>query len=148
VPELATHENFSCQPTLQGSSDRFFGFLLAVFFVALGVWPLIRRGNSSIGNGRLFALAIGAAFGLLAAFRPAWLGPLNAIWTRVGLVLGRVVNPVVLALLFYAVVTPCAVILRWMGQDFLKLRYEQDLPSYWIPRVPPGPPPETMANQF
>jgi hypothetical protein len=143
VPQPSTHEDFSRQARLQGSSDRSFGFLWAAFLLLLGLWPLIHRGSARLG-----ALVVGVAFGLIAALHPIWLRPLNVLWTRLGFFLGRIVNPIVLAFLFYLVVTPAAIILRWMGKDLLKLRYESDTPSYWIPRLPPGPPPETMARQF
>lgn len=145
---ITIHENLSRKSKIRGASDRSFGLWFAALFGILGLWPLIHRGSTPTGKARFPSLAVGAAFALIAAFRPAWLRPLNALWTRLGFLLSRVVDPLVLALLFYLVVTPAAVILRWMGKDSLKLRYEKDAPSYWIPRIPPGPPPETMANQF
>ncbi len=65
-----------------------------------------------------------------------------------GLLLGRVVSPIVMALLFFLVVTPTAFLFRLLGKDPLRLAAEPRAGTYWIERRPPGPPPDTMANQF
>ena len=65
-----------------------------------------------------------------------------------GLLLQRVVNPIVMALLFYGTVLPTGLIMRMMGKDLLRLKRQPDAASYWIARVPPGPSPETMKDQF
>jgi hypothetical protein len=59
-----------------------------------------------------------------------------------------VVNPIILGILFYLVFTPLGWVLRRMGKDFLRLRPAPEASTYWIPRLPPGPPPETMSRQF
>jgi hypothetical protein len=70
------------------------------------------------------------------------------LWTRLGVLLGKVVSPIALGILFYAVLTPVALILRLTGQDPLRLRPDRGGDSYWITRKPPGPPPDSMGNQF
>jgi len=67
---------------------------------------------------------------------------------RFGLLLHRIVNPLVMALLFFLVVTPIALLMRLFGKRPLQLDSEADAESYWIPRDPPGPDPETMKQQF
>lgn len=90
-----------------------------------------------------------SCFLLVAAWlRPALLKPLNRLWFRFGLLLHAVVNPVVMALLFYGAVWPTGVIMRALGKDLLRLRRERSIDSYWIVRNPPGPRPETMRDQF
>ena len=76
------------------------------------------------------------------------LAPLNKWWTKLGVLLYRIVSPVVLGLLFYLTVTPIALLLRLLGKDPLRLRRDPDGASYWIDRTPPGPAPESMKNQF
>ena len=83
-----------------------------------------------------------------ALLRPALLNPLNRIWLKFGLLLHRIVNPVIMALLFYGTVLPTGLVMRAMGKDLLRLKREPDADSYWILRAPPGPAPETMKDQF
>jgi len=77
----------------------------------------------------------------------AALAPLNKWWTKLGLLLYRVVSPIVLGLLFYVTLTPIALVMRLLGKDPLRLRRDPDAASYWIDRSPP-PAPESMKNQF
>jgi hypothetical protein len=83
-----------------------------------------------------------------ALLRPALLAPLNRLWTRFGLLLHRIVSPVVLGIMFFAVITPMAWIRRALGNDPLRLRFDREARTYWVDRQPPGPPPETLTNQF
>jgi hypothetical protein len=73
---------------------------------------------------------------------------LNRLWLRFGLLLNRIVSPIVLGFLFYAVITPTGMIIRRAGRDPLRLQWDANAASYWIERRPPGPAPETMSNQF
>jgi Saxitoxin biosynthesis operon protein SxtJ len=97
---------------------------------------------------RWWALALGCALAVAAALFPVLLRPLNRAWFRLGLLLGRIINPVVLAVLFHGVLTPFGVVMRGLGKDPLRLRPDPGRSSYWIERNPPGPAPGTMANQF
>ena len=140
---MNTHEELTRKHSVRGSSDRGFGIVFCVFFVFVGVSPLWK--NHPV---RSWALVLAALFLAVALLRPGWLHPLNSIWINLGLLLGRVVNPVVMGLLFFLVVAPTALIFRLMGKDPLRLAREANAKSYWIERRPPGPSPETMANQF
>jgi hypothetical protein len=80
--------------------------------------------------------------------RPAVLHPLNLIWLKFGLLLHRVVNPVIMALLFFGTVLPTGLVMRMLGKDLLRLKHEPGAERYWIVRQPPGPAPETMKDQF
>jgi len=71
-----------------------------------------------------------------------------SMWLRLGLLLHRVANPIVMALLFYGTVLPTGLVMRLKGRDLLRLKREPDAVSYWIVRDPPGPSPETMRDQF
>jgi len=73
---------------------------------------------------------------------------LNQGWIKLGLLLGRIVNPIVMGLLFFVVVIPTGLIFRLLGKDSLRLSLDATAGSYWIERRPPGPSPQTMANQF
>ncbi len=137
------HENLSRSHVAERGSPRGFGIVFAAVFTVIGLWPLMD------GEGaRVWALAAGAAFLILALMRPSLLAPLNRLWLGLGAVLHRIVNPLVMGLMFFAVITPTALLLRLMGKDLLRLRFPPGAKSYWIPRQPPGPEPQSMRNQF
>lgn len=140
----AVHERLDREREVVGSSDRSFGLVFAVVFTVIGLWPAL------FGDGGLRWWAFAAAVLLLAlAFlRPVLLAPLNRLWMRFGLVLHRVVNPVIMGLIFYVVITPVALGMRLAGRDALRLKTTETAASYWVERDPPGPAPESMADPF
>jgi Saxitoxin biosynthesis operon protein SxtJ len=138
------HEDLNRAPEVKGSSDRSFGLTIAAFLAVVAVLPALHRPPSSV---RWWAAALAAAFLALALLRSDALRPLNRLWQRLGLLLSRIVSPIVLALLFYAIMSPVGLLMRAFGQDPLRLR-RSPAESYWIVRQPPGPAPETMKNQF
>ncbi len=140
---MSSHEDFSRKHEIHGSSDRSFGVVFTVFFAAIGLWPLLRGGEP-----RWWAAAASAILLAAALARPRVLGPANRLWMRFGLLLSRVVNPVVTAILFYFVFVPIGLFLRLRGKDPLRRRFAPGEKTYWIERRPPGPSPETMSNQF
>src|SRR5215813_6648491 len=141
--KVSIHEDFSSRRKPQMSTDRSFGIVFTVFFLLLGLWPL-RKG----GPIRWWCVAIVVAFAAIVLMCPAVLHPLNLVWAKLSLLLARVVNPIVIGLLFFLVITPVALIIRLLGKDPLRLRFDPSAISYWLPRQPPGPAPETMSNQF
>ena len=141
--EMKTHERLAGDEPAKGGSDRGFGVVFAVVFVAVGLFPLLNGGAP-----RAWALGVAAAFLLAALVRPAMLAPLNRVWFKFGLLLQRVVNPLVMAVIYFAVVTPTGLVMRALGKDPLRLKYDPDAQSYWIHRDPPGPERESMRNQF
>ena len=139
----ATHEDFSRKEAIRGGSDRSFGLIFALFFTVVSTLPLL--GGKPV---RLWALAGAGAFLCLALIRPALLHPLNWLWTRFAWLIGKVTNPILMGFMFYLVFTPAALVCRLLARDALRLKIEGGAGSYWIPRNPPGPAPETMRNQF
>lgn len=137
------HENLTRDSPTKGSSDRSFGFVFAGVFLIIGAAPLV-FGHPM----HPWSLAIGAVFGVVAAVAPALLAPLNRLWTRLGLLLHKIVSPVVLGVMFFLVITPMGVIMRLLGKDPLRLRFERAAKTYWIERTPPGPPADSFIDQF
>jgi Saxitoxin biosynthesis operon protein SxtJ len=137
------HEDFNRQEEIKPSSDRSFGLVIATSFLIVTFWPVIHAEPL-----RWWALGMAAVFAVLALLWTAALAPINKLWTKLGVLLYRIVSPVVMALLFYVTVTPIALLMRMLGKDPLRLRRDPDATSYWIDRIPPGPAPETMKNQF
>ncbi len=140
---MSTHEDFSRRHETKRSSDRGFGLVFAAVFTVIGLWPL--GGGGAL---RWWALAVAAALLAVALVAPRLLGPANRLWTRFGLLLHRLVSPVIAGLLFYVAVTPTGLVLRLFGKDPLRLRLDASAKSYWIERRPPGPSPESMPHQF
>ena len=140
---MSAHEDFSRPQAAPPSSDRSFGLILGAFLAALGLWPALHRGTV-----RWWALAGSFLLIAAAAIRPGILAPLNRAWTGLGRLLHAVMNPIVTGLLFYAVFVPAGLFFRLRGRDALRLRFDPQAQSYWLPRQPPGPPPAGMANQF
>jgi hypothetical protein len=137
------HEDLNREQQIEGSSDRAFGIVFAVVFTVIAIWPLLFRGEL-----RLWSLAVAVAFALVAWLRPTLLARLNRWWMKFGLLLAMVVSPIALGILFFAVLVPIGFLMRATGKDPLRLKREAGANSYWIPRAPPGPPPDSMKNQF
>lgn len=140
---LNFHEDLRRSAHSRSSSDRNFGLVFAAGFTLLGLWPLLKRGPV-----RWPLLTVAVVFLVAALIRPAWLRPLNKVWTMFGLLLGRIMNPIMTAILFFLVFTPAGIIGRLLGKDPLRLKRSPEASTYWIIRTPPGPAPETMAKQF
>jgi hypothetical protein len=138
-----THEDFSRQEEITPSSDRSFGLVIAAFFLIVTCWPLVHAEPI-----RWWALGVAVVFAVLALLWTSPLAPLNKLWTKLGVLLYRIVSPIILGLLFYLTVTPIALLMRVLGKDPLRLRRDPDRASYWINRTPPGPAAESMKNQF
>jgi len=139
----ATHEDLSRTHEVKASSNRSFGWVFAAVFLIIAVWPLV-----SGGMVRWWSLLVAAAFALVTVAAPKLLAVPNRLWMRVGLLLNRIISPIVLAFLFYVVVTPMGVLMRVFGKDSLRLRRDASDTSYWIERDPPGPKPDSMNHQF
>ena len=137
------HEDLTREQIVAGSSDRVLGLVFSGVFVLIAGWPLFHGENL-----RWWACGVAAIFALIALLRPAILSGLNRQWTRLGVLLGKLVGPIALGLLFYGVLTPIGAAMRLTGKDPMRLRFEPSAGSYWIPREPPGPPPDSMNNQF
>ncbi|MCO4770397.1 MAG: hypothetical protein KDA24_10240 [Deltaproteobacteria bacterium] len=139
----STHQRLHDTEEIKGSSNRAFGFVVGGALAILGLLPL--RGG---GDPHLLLLVGGGLLGGLGLVAPTVLTPLNAGWTRLGILMGKVVNPLVLGLMFFLFVTPMAVLMRLGGKKFLALDFDPGATSYWIPRDPPGPEPESIVYPF
>jgi hypothetical protein len=137
------HEDLSRDNERRLTSDRTFGLFLGVAFMIVGVFPVLYGSQP-----RLWAIIIGSTFSTLALAVPRILHPVNVYWSNLGLLLNRIVSPIAMALLFFGTVTPIALILRSFGKDPLHLKRDPTAVTYWIDRVPPGPSPESIKDQF
>ncbi len=120
------------------SSNKSFGIVFFVFFAAISLYPLINHEEL-----RLWALIISLIFLILGLINSSILTPLNLIWFKFGILLGNLVSPIVMAIVFFCVVTPTGLIMRLFNKDLLKLKKKENK-SYWIERKSKS----EMKNQF
>ncbi|MFY9954053.1 SxtJ family membrane protein [Bradyrhizobium sp.] len=138
----STHESFTRDEAAQPGSDRTFGLVMT------GALALVSLLNGwHFGRVWPWTLAAAVLFLIAALARPLSLRPLNYLWMKLGLLLHRIVNPIVMGLLFYGTILPTGLVMRMRGRDLLRLKRDPSAESYWITRVP-GPTPETMRDQF
>lgn len=145
------HELSARHDDVKMGSERGFGIVFAVVFSIIALWPtftLRALPKVDLAATRLWAIALAALFLAAGLLAPAVLKPLNRLWFKLGLLLARIMNPIIMGLLFYGVFTPFGLVMRLFGKDLLRLKLDREAPSYWIRRTPPGPTGESMRNQF
>jgi predicted membrane metal-binding protein len=140
---LSAHEPTVSHRKVAAGSNRTFGLVFAVVFAIIALWPVI-----SGTRPRLWAAVIAAALLAVAVFAPRLLSPLNRAWFHVGMALHRVVNPVVMGVIYFGTVVPVGLIMKLRGMDPLRLKRDPEAASYWVVREPPGPERGSMTKQF
>ncbi|MHC1950804.1 hypothetical protein IF803_41740 [Bradyrhizobium sp. UFLA06-06] len=125
-------------------SNRRFGLTFCAVFLALGAYAAI-KGRVAAAYVSLFAISV--AFGGIALTFPRILAPLNLLWFYFGELLGRIVSPLVLGIIYFGLLAPIAFVARLLGRDELHLK-RRPAASYWISRNPPGPTGQSFTNQF
>ena len=128
--------------SIRMGSDRSFGVVFFGLFLLIALWPLTGDGQM-----RLWAMLIAVTILGIALIKPRVLKPLNMLWFKVGLILGRIVTPIVLGILFFGAVLPTGLALRLFGKDPRSRAIDQNARSYWI-SVKPGSVHRSMKNQF
>jgi hypothetical protein len=139
------HEDFSRAEEVKASTDRGFGLTVGGILILIAV---VRTYLHGFGWLQPTLGVIGLALIALGLIAPRTLSGLNRAWTKLGLILFRIVNPVVLGLVYFAAVVPLGLLIRVSRRDPLNLKFDPRANSYWVLREPPGPAPETMINQF
>lgn len=140
---MAEHQVVVGHRRVEIGSPRAFGIVFAGAFLLIAILPL-RHG----GDVRLWALLVSGLFLLVSLVAPRLLQPLNIIWFRVGLLLHKIVNPILMMLIFLISVVPVGLLLKSLGKDPLHLKKDPQAKSYWISRPPASPAPGSMARQF
>ena len=121
------------------SSNRSFGIVFFVVFFLIALYPLIN--NEDI---RIWSLVISLIFLILGLINSRILNPLNKLWFKFGIFLGKIVSPIIMGIIFFLVVTPIGFIMRILGKDLLNLKFNANK-SYWIEKTGPK---SKMKNQF
>ena len=120
-------------------TNKNFGIVFSIVFLIIALFPLINDGSLMI-----WSLIVSTVFLFLGLINSKILTPLNKIWFKFGLILGRIVSPVIMGIIFFLVVTPIAFIMRLVGKDLLNLKFNKHK-SYWIEKTGPK---SNMKNQF
>ena len=120
-------------------SNKSFGIVFFVVFLLVSLYPLIN--NEGI---RIWSLVISLIFLVLGILNSNLLSPLNKIWFKFGIFLGKIISPIIMGIIFFLVVTPIGLIMRLFGKDVLNLKYN-DYKTYWIEKTGPK---SKMKNQF
>ena len=125
---------------MERGSEKSFGIVFAVVFLLISLYPLVD--NKDV---RLWSLIIALILFLLAYVAPKVLSVPNKLWFNLGMALGAVVTPVVMALVYFSTVVPIALIIRLVGKDLLRQKLDKNTKSYWIERNEPM---GSMKDQF
>ena len=121
-------------------SNRSFGIVFFIVFVLIAIYPLINQGEV-----RIWSLIISFLFLFLGLLNSKILTPLNKLWFRFGLFLGKIISPIIMGVIFFLVVTPIGLLMRFFGKDVLNLKLNKKKSSYWIEKDGPK---SKMKNQF
>ena len=125
--------------SIQMSSNRSFGIVFFIFFLIIALWPLLN--NNEI---RLWSLIISLIFLILGILNSRLLNPLNKLWMKFGLLLGRIISPIIMGIIYFFVVTPTGLIMKIFRKDLLSLKRNEEK-SYWIEKNDEK---SNMKNQF
>tara|TARA_B100001027_G_scaffold207366_1_gene171729 strand:+ start:1373 stop:1756 length:384 start_codon:yes stop_codon:yes gene_type:complete len=120
-------------------SNRSFGFVFAALFFLIGIYPIIH--SEELRN---WSLLIATLFLLLGAINSKILNPLNFLWFKFGIYLGKIVSPIIMGIIFFLVVTPIGLLMKMFKKDLLNLKYNSKK-TYWIKKTGPK---SKMKNQF
>ena len=137
------HQDPKNPDVLKTSSPRSFGLTFSVVFILIGFWPLLSQTPL-----RIWSLGVAALLVTVSTLRPQVLALPNHSWLKLGLLLNKIVSPIILSSIYFVVFAPVGLLFKLLGKDLLALRLDERAKTYWISREPPGPKPETMINQF
>ena len=120
-------------------SNRSFGIVFFIVFLLIALYPLVNSEGI-----RMWSVILSLIFLVLGLLDSKILTPLNKIWFKFGILLGRIISPIIMGIIFFFVVTPIGLIMRILGKDLLNLRYNNNK-TYWIEKTGPK---SKMKNQF
>jgi len=127
------------QKNIKLPSNRNFGIVFFIVFLIIALWPLLKQSEI-----RIWSLIISFIFFVLGLINSKLLTPLNKLWFKFGMLLGNIIAPIVMGIVFFLVVTPTGLIMRFFRKDILKLK-KNSSDSYWINKDNTN---SSMRNQF
>ena len=113
-------------------SNKSFGIVFFIVFLIIAIYPIL-----SDGNLRLWSLVISLVFLILGLINSRFLTPLNKLWFKFGIFLGKIISPVIMGIIFFLVVTPIGLLMRLLKKDVLNLSFNENK-SYWIEKNGPN----------
>ena len=113
----------------QKNKNRSFGLLFFIVFLALALWLLLKNGEIN-----LYLISIGLIFLVLGLLNSKILTPLNKAWVKLGEILGRIIAPIVMAIVYFLILTPISLLVRLFGKDLIGMKFSNDIKSYWVKR--------------
>jgi len=122
------------------SSNKSFGIVFFIVFLIIGLYPLLKNEDA-----RLWSVIISLIFLILGLLNSNLLSPLNKAWIKFGILLGNIISPLVLGFIFFLVVLPTGLLMRLFKKNFLGLKFDKNLKSYWINKEKQL---SSMKNQF
>ena len=128
------------QKEIKISSNRSFGLVFFVIFIIIALWPLLKEGDI-----RIWSIIVSVIFLILGLLNSKILTPLNQLWMRLGMMLGTVVSPIVMGIVYFGVITPIGIILKLFGKDVLNLKIDKNKNIYWTLKKKI---PSKMKDQF
>jgi len=111
------------------SSNRSFGLLFFIVFIVVGLWPVIKGEAANI-----YLILISLFFLILGLINSKILSPFNKAWIKFGEILGSVIAPIIMALVFFVFLTPISFLVRVFGKDLLGIKFNKKKTSYWVNR--------------
>ena len=111
------------------SSNRSFGILFFLVFLGFGLWPLTKEMSPNI-----YLIIISVIFLILGLLNSKLLSPLNNLWIKFGEILGKVIAPIVMAVVYFLILTPISLLVRLFGKDVIEMKFNNNVKSYWIKR--------------
>ena len=111
------------------SSNKSFGILFFLVFLGFGLWPLTKDMSPNI-----YLITISVIFLILGLLNSKLLSPLNNLWIKFGEILGKVIAPIVMAVVYFLILTPISLLVRLFGKDLIKMKFNNNIKSYWIKR--------------
>ncbi len=111
------------------SSNRSFGILFFLVFIGFGLWPLTKEMSPNI-----YLIIISVIFLILGLLNSKLLSPLNNLWIKFGEILGKVIAPIVMAVVYFLILTPISLLVRLFGKDLIEMKFNNNVKTYWIKR--------------
>ena len=111
------------------SSNRSFGILFFLVFLGFGLWPLTKEMSPNI-----YLIIISVIFLILSLLNSKLLSPLNNLWIKFGEILGKIIAPIVMAVVYFLILTPISLLVRLFGKDLIEMKFNNSVKSYWIKR--------------
>ena len=128
------------QKEIKISSNKNFGLVFFVIFIIIALWPLLNNGNI-----RIWSIIVSIIFLILGLLNSKILTPFNKLWMRLGALLGIIVSPIVMGVVYFGIITPIGLIMKLFGKDVLNLKLDKNKKTYWTLKKKI---PSKMKDQF